>query len=145
MKKWQGIKIAAVVHTLLWVVVLAICVIGRLTFRGDPGMEPLELMMSKGIYNVFIIIAVAGIVNSALLSFSLRTVLAPVITKRKVLEKTALAFAMIANILFYLFAILLFLINSDALIVIPIIWLICVFCSCVMLLFGGGIIWCDER
>ena len=97
-------------------------------------MEPLELMMSRGIYNVFIIIAVAGMVNSALLSFSLRTVLAPAITKRKVLEKVALAFAIIANILFYLFAILLLLINSDALMIIPIIWLLCVFCSCIMLI-----------
>lgn len=138
MKKWQAIKIASVVHTLLWAVILAICVIGRLTVQRDPGiMEPMDFYFTKGIYNVFIIIAAAGIFNAALLSLSLRFVSADAITNRKVLGKVTLAFSILSNILFYLSAFLILYVNRDAVIFVPILWILCAFCSGFMLIVLG--------
>lgn len=137
MKKRNGIRIASVAHTILWIAVFVISIIGRLAYK-DPEMEPLELFLTKGVYNAFIIIAAAGILNSALLLFSLRSIAVTAITKSKGLEKMAMVFSVLSNILFYLSAVLIFYINTDVIIIVPVMWVLCAFCSCVILIVLRG-------
>ena len=133
MKKSSGVIIAAAVHTILWIVVLLVSVVGKITFNA-PEMEPIEFALSKEVYNVFIIIAAAGVLNSALMLFSLYSASTASITKSKVLAKLAIVFSAVTNILFYLSVVLIFNINTDAVIIAPIVCAVFAACCCIILI-----------
>lgn len=136
MKNKNGMIIASLVHTTLWIVILLISIIGRAVYK-DPEMEPLDFLLSKGVYNAFILVAATGLFNAILLLFSLRSVLTTAITKSRVLEKTALFFSIITNMLFYLSVILVFLMKTDAVMIVPIVWALCAVCCFVILIVLG--------
>ena len=130
MKKSAHIVLA--LHMILWVIILLISVVMRFTYRAAPEMDPLDFALSKGVYNVFIIVASLGIINAATLFFSLRAVLSVSGEKHKRQRIVAFCLSLIATILFYSSAILIFIINSDMLLVLPVAWLLCELCCVVM-------------
>lgn len=93
-------RTAAFVHWLLWCGFLVISVLGRIGFRGD-GLEPLDYALSKGIYNVFILVALAGVLTSLLLVGCINNTLLRSIS-------------VLTCILFYLCVVLLFTVSRDA-------------------------------
>ncbi len=129
MKKIAHIILA--LHMILWVVILLISVAMKFTYSA-PEMDPLDFELSKGVYNAFIIVALLGIINASILFFSLRAVSSVSGEKHKRQRIVAFCFSLIATILFYSFAVLLFIINSDILLVFPVAWLLCELCSGVM-------------
>lgn len=135
MKKKQVILIASLVHLILWTLFLLVSVVEKLTYQ-VPDMEPLQFALSKGVYNVFIIVAIAGIVNSTVLHLSLCVNSSTLNMKCKRIRVSALYFSAIATILFYSSAVLLFLINTDVIVIFPIAWFFCELCCGVLLVFS---------
>lgn len=129
MKKSAHIVFA--LHMILWVIILLISVVMRFTYSA-PEMDPLDFELSKGVYNAFIIVASLGIINAAILFFSLRAVSSVSGEKHKRQRIVAFCLSLIATILFYSSAILIFIINSDILLVLPVAWLLCELCCGVM-------------
>ena len=130
MKKSAHIVLA--LHMILWVIILLISVVMRFTYSA-PEMDPLDFELSKGVYNAFIIVASPGIINAAILFFSLRAVSSVSGEKHKRQRIVAFCLSLIATILFYSSAILIFIINSDIFLVFLVAWLLCELYSGVML------------
>lgn len=126
------INISAV-HLFLCLAFLLVSVVLSLTYSA-PGMEPLEFALSKGIYTVFVFVAVIAVVNATMLFLSLRAVFLRDEEEHKRKRKIALCCSGIATVLFYLSAVLIFVINSDAIIIVPLAWLLCEVCSGVLLI-----------
>lgn len=74
MTKKRVINIISSLHIVIWVLSLLVSVVLKLTYS-DTDMEPLEFALSKGVYNVFILVAIVGIINATTLFLSLRSVL----------------------------------------------------------------------
>lgn len=134
MKKVVHIVLAS--HMVLWVIFLLVSVVMRFTYSA-PEMEPLDFELSKGVYNAFAIVAALGIINAAILFFSFRAVSRDSSVTHKRRKIVAFCFSLIATFLFYLSAILIFIINSDILLFLPVAWLLCELC-CVIVLFGSS-------
>lgn len=128
--------ILSMVHLILWIAFLLISVLAKFTYRAQ-NLDPLDFALSKGVYNVFVIVAVAGIINATVLFLSLRA-LSNLNPKCKGKRIAALCFSTIATILFYSFAVLLFFINTDKVVIIPIIWLLCELYCCLLLVLSGN-------
>ena len=135
MKK-RGIVIASMMHLILWTVFLLASVIMRFAYHA-PEMEPLDFALSKGVYNAFIIVAVAGIINATVLFLSVRTISLHLNTKGKGKRVAALCISTIATILYYSSVALLFFVNADIVIIAPIAWLLCELCCCILLAFSA--------
>ena len=112
------------IHFILWLFLLLASIIEKYTFRA-PEMEPLDFALSKAMYNVFIIVAAAGVMNAAILLLSFH----PRNEKRNAARRLAVT----ATILFYSSAVLIFLINTDAVVIVPIAWLFCELCCGILL------------
>jgi len=116
------------IYTALWIAFLLISIVGRITYN-NPSAEPLDAYMDKGIYNTFIAVAVAGLLSAL---SSLFCVLLTSNNKSR-LKKTAFALSIITNVLFCLSFVLLFLINKDWIVFVPIAWAVCLVGTIVLL------------
>ena len=93
------------------------------------------MYMSRGVSNVFILTAVAGVFSAGLLLLSLCSISATEVIKSKGLKKTALVLSIITNMLFYVSMFLLFLISKEEITVVSIIvWALCATCCCFILI-----------
>ena len=133
MKKKRVLTVASVVHLIFWIIVMLVSVVQRFTYRA-PEKEPLDFFLSRGVYNVFILVAAVGIVNATVLFFSLRAVSRCPNGEHRRKRSAALWLSVAATVLFYLSAVLIFLVRSDAVVVVPIVWLLCELCCSVLLL-----------
>lgn len=130
----KATHIVLIVHVIFWSFFLLASIVERIRFAHSPAeMEPLDLLLSKGAYNTFIVLALLGIFNAGLLLFSARPILKNVDVKDKRKRKVAFWFSLTAAILFYLFIVLLFANGSDKLLILPIAWLVCELCCGVSL------------
>lgn len=122
----KSISIILITHMILWVAILLISAVTGLTYS-DPDAEPLDFYLSRAVYNLFIILALLGIINAAVLFFSSRAIsnASGAMHKRK---RIAFCFSLAATIILYLFDILLFVVKSDVLLVLPAICLLCELC-----------------
>lgn len=128
MKKRTKISTACIVYVAVWAVILLVCVGAKLGYS-DPAVEPLDAFMTQGVYNVFILVSCAGLFSAALLPLSLRTRAA----KSGGIEKTAFALSIATNALFYTSAVLIFLKNSNIVIIAPIAWAVSFVCCALTL------------
>ena len=120
------VYILSVVLIALFSVVLIASIIGKM-FSAPDGSEPLDIIFSKGIYNIFIILALTGILNSILLFVCIRF-----FAKRKlysiknknIFKSIPFISAALCNLLFYLFAVIVFTSHSYIMLAIPIVWVI---------------------
>lgn len=136
MKKKSGLVLASFVHLILWTIFLLVSVVLKFAYHA-PEMEPLDFTLSKGVYNAFIIIAVVAVINATVLFLSLRAVSSISEKKNKNKRIIALCFSAAASVAFYLFTVLLFVIPSDAIIVIPIAWFLFELCCGVLLIVSA--------
>lgn len=122
----KSISIILTTHMILWVAILLISVVMRFTYSA-PDADPLDFELSRGVYNVFIVVALLGIINAAILFFSSRTIsnASGAMHKR---QRIAFCFSLAATVILYLFDILIFVVKSDILLVLPAIWLLCELC-----------------
>jgi hypothetical protein len=140
MKIKKGITIASVVHLILWVIFLPVSVVEKFKFINStppPEWNSLDFAIAKGISNMFIITAVAGIITATILFLSLRAVFRCMDVKLKRKRISALCFSTIATISFYLFVMgVLNILNSDVLLLLPIVWLLCELCCGALLIIS---------
>ncbi len=121
------------IHLAFWAALFPISVIARITFKSQ-GFEPLEYALDRGMYNVFILISLAGVLTSALLFLSVRHLNNPLHKTNKVLNLLLKATATMECVMFYASCFLMFAINKDSVIIAPILWIMCiVLCSAVLI------------
>lgn len=130
-------KILSLMHLILWSVFLLASVIMRFAYRA-PDLEPLDYALSKGMYNIFIIVAVAGVTNATVLFLSVRAVSLHLNTKGKGKRAAALCISAIATILYYTSVALIFLVNTDIVVIASIAWFLCELCCGILLSFSGN-------
>ena len=133
MKK-NGIVVASGIHIILWIIILLASVVGRLTYRGEPEMEPLDFALSKGVYNVFVIVAICGLFTAILLFLSLYAIKRHQGSEHKRTRLVTLCFSVIATVLFYVSTVSIFAIRSDYVLIVPILWILCELTCGVLLL-----------
>lgn len=126
----MGIKIISNVVAVFWFVVLLMSVVGKLTYHA-PDAEPLDFALSQGVYNVFILIAAMGLLSSVLLSLSLCTF-------KSTLKIFTLGVSVLTNILFYLFIVLLFVVNKNPIFIALFLWIFCAVACIVLLIKEKG-------
>lgn len=129
----KGIVIASGVHLIIWAIVMLASIVESFTYN-EPTAEPLNFALSRCIYNIFIIISAAGIINVTVLFLSLRGIC----DKQKRKKITSLCFSVTATIFFYLSAVLVFVIQSDLVIIFPIICLLLELCCGALLPVSGN-------
>ena len=112
-KSKKVIQTVSAGFTVLWFVLFAISVAAGILYT-DPEAEPLEFFLSKGIYHVFILTALMGLISSGMLSLSLR-----------VGKTVTILAAVMDNLLFYLSVGLVFRVRNDAVIIAPLMWCVC--------------------
>lgn len=126
-------KIASWIHLILWIALLLISVVVRVTFNA-PESEPLDYELSKGVYNAFIIVSLAGILTSTLSFLTVKHMKNPLRKEKKGFDILLRSFVVAACVMFYVSCVLIFVINEDAVIIAPILWMICVvFCSAMLI------------
>lgn len=128
MEKFKITKILSVIYSALWGAFLLISIIGRLTYNASSA-DALGEYMDKGIYNVFVFVAAAGLLSA------LSSLFCVLLTSKTQTNPARAAFALsiITNVLFVLSFVLLFLINKDWIVFAPILWAICLVGTSVML------------
>ena len=141
MKKKKVIVVALFAHIILWVVFMLASVVMRFTYSPKPGAEPLEIWMEKGIHEAFILVTLIGIISAASLFFSLRPVLCCPDIKLGKKRIAAICLSSAANIVFYLFVVLLFDLFGVPLSdkiggIIALAWLLCEVCCGLLLFFS---------
>lgn len=128
----KRLKILSIIHSTLWFAFFTLSIIAKY-FYNAPDADPVDFALSKGVYNAFIFIAVMGLFSSMVLSISMYVVSKHKLTKKSFLKKATLTISILTNLLFYISIYLLFVINSDSILVIPVIWGLCVI-TCLVLL-----------
>lgn len=128
------LKIASLIYTSLWFISFAVSVVGKLLYKAPPGTEPLDAFLTQGVYNVLILAAAMGLFSSALLSMCLYAVFGPNVSKLSTLKNVTLGFSVLTNLLFYLSVYLVFIVNRDAVLVVPIMWILCAVICLVLLI-----------
>lgn len=128
--------ILSMVHLILWITFLLISVLARFTYHAQ-NLDPLDFALSKGVYNVFILAALAGIVNAVVLHFSLHGILLHSKAVNQKTRITAFCVAVLATILFYSSVVMIFLINTDIIVIMPIVWVFCLLCCSVLLMLAA--------
>lgn len=137
MKKAESaFKITCMGFTVLWLTMLIISVIAQILYA-VPDEEPLDFTLSKGVYNVFLLISFLGFISSFMLLLSLSAFYKRRNSdqkKQRTLKNITLAATIMDNLLFYLSIGLIFLVNSDAIIFAPFIWCLCSIICAVLLI-----------
>lgn len=128
--------ILSMVHLILWIVFLLASLTAKFTYHA-PNTDPLDFALSKGVYNAFIMVTAAGIVNAVILFFSLRGVLLHPKTENRKKQIAAFYVSVLATILFYSSAAMIFLVNTDIIVILPIVWFVCVLCCSILLVFSA--------
>ncbi len=119
---------------IFWAVFLPISIIGRITFNA-PELEPLDYFMTKGMYNVFILFAIAGVLTSVLLFLAARQLSNLLHKENKILTALLKTAATAECVMFYVSCLFMLIINKDALAIASVIvWLVCVVLCSVMLI-----------
>lgn len=126
-KAVNGVYILSVVLIALFSVVLIASIIGKMFYTAPEGSEPLDTILSKGIYNVFIILAIAGVLNSLLVlvclhSFNKYKEYFP--REYNIFKSVPFTSVVLCNSLFYLFAAFIFTSESYFSLAFPIVWMI---------------------
>lgn len=128
----KALKIASIAHIVVWIVILFALVVQRLIYVTPPDYDAISDIIEKGLFTLFIGIAVFEVLNSVLLSACLRTFFDSYVSKLKVLKNTALWFSVLTNLLPYLSVCLLFAMDFKNVLIVPIIWVICTLVSLVL-------------
>lgn len=124
-------RVLLTVHLAFWVLALLLSIVRRVTYTASDA-EPLDYFLSQGIYNVFILIGAVGSINAAML-FCACVAPENSAESHKKCRSVALWLTYLATLLFYASIVLLFLIQSDFVILAPAAWLLCEVCSGVLL------------
>ena len=126
--------ILSIVHVIWWIVFLLISIFAKFTYQA-PNADPLDFALSKEMYNVFILAALAGIVNAVVLHVSLDDFFLDSKAENKRKRITAFCVALLTTVLFYLALVMFFLVNTDVVLIMPIIWFVCLlFCIVLLML-----------
>lgn len=140
MKKRNKWGIAALVHLVLWGVLLVVSAIDLLAVLCFPPMDtdmPLGYHLEKGILFLVTIVALVGVINGLLLFFSVRGAVASRSDGSRGKSTAALCLSLAATVAYYAFFILLFVVNKDwiqpYLLILALVWLVCAVCGGVLL------------
>ncbi len=130
-RKQKFAMIISIGYTVLWFVLFILSIVARITYRASEGADRIEVLLLEIVYNVFILVALMGLISSVL--FLLPLIWGRKVSKSKLrnlyrIKNSALIFAGIENLLFYLSVLLLFWIKTAGTLVAFLIG--CMWCIC---------------
>ncbi len=120
----KPIKVLSIVHMCIWIFLLIIVIVEKGRYVSSANGEPLDIYLSNGIYNIFIVLAIAGINSSLLLVIAIDSLIKMYCSSMQNVKNRAVVVAVISNVLFYTFIVSLCCIKEEWILIIPIIWLL---------------------
>ena len=134
-KKIKMLKVISTILTAIWFIVLIISIIAKSCFKA-PGLDPVDYALSKSMYNVFIIMAIMGMLSSLLMTISLEKFKKLGNSSHNCIncKKALLVSVTLANLLFYIFFALTFCLRSDTVLIVIVLWVISITISVCMLI-----------
>ena len=132
-------KIISIAFILLWVVVIGICIVGRITYTPPANEEKFGVAFDKGIYSFFIIMSIFGMLSTVEFSLAIHRFLE---NTKSLPNKISLGLSILTNILLYTFIVLAFTVNSDAMLGLLTAWIVSGLICLISLLIAK---WLDNR